>query len=225
MPHDHVIRLKNLHKFYELGARRLHVLKGIDLDIGRGEYIAIMGPSGSGKSTLLNVLGLLDVADSGSYELAGEDVSQLHEQKLAWHRARRIGFVFQSFNLFPHLNVMQNIEVPMIYADRNTRDRRKRARALAERVGLGDRVDHKPRQLSGGEMQRVAVARALANEPPLLLADEPTGNLDEKTGDEILALFDELIAAGQTMILVTHNPTYKDRVGRVLSMKDGELVK
>jgi putative ABC transport system ATP-binding protein len=183
-----------------------------------------MGPSGSGKSTLLNLLGLLDVLDAGNYCLAGEDVSKLAEDKLARHRNARIGFIFQSFNLFPQLNVVQNIEVPMIYANKPARFRRQRATELAKRVGLSDRLDHKPRQLSGGEMQRVAVARALANEPPLLLADEPTGNLDEKTGHEILNLFDELIAGGQTMILVTHNPAYKGRVQRTLNMKDGELV-
>src|SRR4051812_7817931 len=221
---DPVITLHNVHKFYQVGRRKLHVLKGVSLQIARGSYVAIMGPSGSGKSTLLNLIGLLDVMDAGSYCLAGEDVSKLGEQALARHRNARIGFIFQSFNLFPQLNVVQNIEVPMIYANKPAKTRRARATELAKRVGLGERLDHKPRQLSGGEMQRVAVARALANEPPLLLADEPTGNLDEKTGTEILNLFDELIAGGQTMILVTHNPAYKGRVQRTLNMKDGELV-
>ena len=224
MSSDPVISLDNVHKFYQVGQRKLHVLKSVCLRIKRGSYVAIMGPSGSGKSTLLNLIGLLDVMDAGTYHLAGEDVSKLPEDKLARHRNARIGFIFQSFNLFPQLNVVQNIEVPMIYANKPARHRRTRATELARRVGLGERLDHKPRQLSGGEMQRTAIARALANDPPLLLADEPTGNLDEKTGQEILTLFDELIAAGQTMILVTHNPAYKERVQATLHMRDGELV-
>lgn len=221
---DAVVDISNAHKFYALGERKLHVLKGVTLRIERGEYVAIMGPSGSGKSTLLNVLGLLDTLDTGRYRLAEEDVSDLPDHLLARARARRIGFIFQSFNLFPHLDVVRNIEVPMAYAGVPPRQRRKRARMLAERVGLGHRLDHKPRQLSGGEMQRTAVARALSNEPPLLLADEPTGNLDERTGEEIMGLFDELIAGGQTLVLVTHNPIYKGRVQRVLSMQDGNLL-
>jgi putative ABC transport system ATP-binding protein len=219
-----VVQLDNAHKFYSLGERRLHVLKGITLTINKGEYIAIMGPSGSGKSTLLNIMGLLDTLDAGEYRLADEDVSRLPDKRLARARAQRIGFIFQSFNLFQHLDVVQNIEVPMIYAGVPARQRRRRAKALAESVGLGHRLDHKPRQLSGGEMQRTAVARALANDPPLLLADEPTGNLDEKTGDEILNLFDELIAAGQTLVLVTHNSAYKSRVRRLVKMHDGNLI-
>lgn len=218
-----VVRIDNAHKWYQMGERRLHVLKGVSLAIGAGEYVAIMGPSGSGKSTLLNVLGLLDTLDAGSYGLAGEEVSGLGDRLLARARARRIGFVFQSFNLFPHLDVLQNIEVPMIYAGVGSGVRRKRARELAERVGLGHRLDHKPRQLSGGEMQRTAIARALSNAPPLLLADEPTGNLDEKTGEEIMALFDELVGGGQTLVLVTHNPMYRERCGRLLRMRDGLL--
>jgi putative ABC transport system ATP-binding protein len=218
-----VVEIVNAHKFYSLGERRLHVLRGVSLRIERGEYVAVMGPSGSGKSTLLNVLGLLDTLDAGSYRLAETEVSGLGDAALARARSGRIGFIFQSFNLFPHLDVLQNIEVPMIYAGVSAGRRRKRARELAERVGLGHRLDHRPRQLSGGEMQRVAVARALANEPPLLLADEPTGNLDEKMGEEVMRLFDELIAGGQTMVLVTHNPAYEQRVGRTLRMSNGEL--
>src|SRR5687767_3177712 len=192
--------------------------------VGRGEYVAIMGPSGSGKSTLLNLLGLLDVVDSGDYRLAGDEVGRLGDHELAKRRNSRIGFVFQSFNLFPQLDVLGNIEVPMVYGRRPLRERRLRAKELAEAVGLGHRLGHRPRQLSGGEMQRTAIARALANDPPLLLADEPTGNLDESTGNEILALFDQLVAKGQTMVLVTHNPAYKERVHRVLRMGNGELV-
>jgi putative ABC transport system ATP-binding protein len=219
-----VVELNNIHKFYMLGSRRLHVLKGINLRINKGEYVAIMGPSGSGKSTLLNLIGLLDTIDAGDYYLAGENVAKLSDDRLSRYRNHQIGFVFQSFNLFPQFDVLGNIAVPMAYAGRPMRQRRDRAQMLAEMVGLGHRVGHCPRQLSGGEMQRTAIARALANEPPLLLADEPTGNLDEKTGNEILLLFDELVAKGQTLVLVTHNPTYRTRVHRVLDMKDGLLV-
>jgi putative ABC transport system ATP-binding protein len=215
--------MANVHKFYVLGGRRLHVLKGIALSIRRGQYVAVMGPSGSGKSTLLNVIGLLDVPDSGDYWLAGQNVARLSDDQLSVHRNQRIGFIYQSFNLFSQFDVLGNIEVPLTYAGLGRRQRRARARQLAERVGLGHRLNHRPQQLSGGEMQRTAIARALANDPPLLLADEPTGNLDERTGEEILALFDRLVEAGQTLILVTHNPAYRGRVHRVLSMRDGEL--
>jgi len=221
---EEVVQLSAVHKHYRLGARRLEVLKGVSLGVGRGEYLAVMGPSGSGKSTLLNLLGLLDTIDSGDYHLAGQNVAQLSDDQLAEHRNALIGFIFQSFNLFPQLSVQGNIEVPMAYAGRSRRERHRRARQLAELVGLGERLNHRPRELSGGEMQRTAIARALANDPPLLLADEPTGNLDEKTGDEILDVFDRLVASGRTMILVTHNPAYISRVQRVLRMHDGELL-
>ena len=218
-----IVELNNVHKFYTLGGKRLHVLKGVNMSVGRGEYVAIMGPSGSGKSTLLNLLGLLDVIDSGEYRLAGDDVGQLGDHGLARRRNANIGFIFQSFNLFPQLDVLGNIEVPMIYGRRPMAQRRKRAKELAGLVGLSHRLGHRPRHLSGGEMQRTAIARALANEPSLLLADEPTGNLDEATGNEIMDLFDRLVAAGQTLILVTHNPTYKARVQRVMKMRDGQV--
>ena len=218
-----IIELRNVHKYYTLGAKRLHVLKGISLQIPRGQYVAIMGSSGSGKSTLLNLLGLLDTVDAGDYILAGENVARLKDDHLAKHRNACIGFIFQSFNLFPQLDVLGNIEVPMVYQNIPLQKRRARAKELAEAVGLGHRLGHRPRQLSGGEMQRTAIARALANDPPLLLADEPTGNLDETTGNEILSLFDKLVANGQTMVLVTHNPAYKDRVHRTLRMANGEL--
>ena len=219
-----IIELKNVHKFYTLGAKRLHVLKGISLEIPKGQYVAIMGSSGSGKSTLLNLLGLLDVVDAGDYMLAGANVARMKDDLLAKHRNAQIGFIFQSFNLLPQLDVVGNIEVPMVYQNIPLAKRRARAKELAEAVGLGHRLGHRPRQLSGGEMQRTAIARALANDPPLLLADEPTGNLDESTGNEILTLFDQLVAKGQTMVLVTHNPAYKERVHRVLRMGNGELV-
>ena len=218
-----VVAIHNVHKFYALGEEKLHVLKGINLTVRKGDYAAIMGPSGSGKSTLLNLIGLLDVMDAGQYVLDGADVSSLSDARLARCRNARIGFIFQSFNLFRQLDVQGNIEVPMAYAGMPLRQRRARARELADSVGLGHRLHHRPWQLSGGEMQRTAIARALANDPPLLLADEPTGNLDEATGSEILALFDRLIESGRTMLLVTHNPSYQSRVHRVLRMRDGEL--
>jgi putative ABC transport system ATP-binding protein len=221
---ENIIELKNVHKYYQMGAKKLHVLKGVSLEIPKGQYVAIMGSSGSGKSTLLNLLGLLDVIDAGDYFLAGANVARMKDDLLAKHRNARIGFIFQSFNLFPQLDVVGNIEVPMVYQNVPLLKRRARAKELAEAVGLGHRLGHRPRELSGGEMQRTAIARALANDPPLLLADEPTGNLDESTGHEILALFDELVAKGQTMVLVTHNPAYKDRVHRTLRMGNGELV-
>ena len=221
---DPIVHLKDIRKSYHLGSRELAVLKGVSLSIDPGEYVAIMGPSGSGKSTMLNIIGLLDVPDSGEFRLAGDNVRTMRDSRLARHRNAKIGFIFQSFNLFPQLDVLGNIEVPMIYAGLARRHRRRRREELAELVGLGKRATHRPRELSGGEMQRTAIARALANKPPLLLADEPTGNLDEKTGEEILTIFDRLIAGGQTMILVTHNPAYVQRVGRVLRMHDGELV-
>ena len=221
--HQPIIEFRNVHKHYTLGAARLHVLKGINLTISRGDYVAIMGASGSGKSTMLNLLGLLDTLDTGDYFLAGDNVARLSDDQLSRRRNRNIGFVFQSFNLFPHLDVLGNIELPMIYAGWSVDKRRQRARELAKLVGLGHRLHHRPKQLSGGEMQRTAIARSLANDPPLLLADEPTGNLDEPTGREILAIFDTLVARGQTIVLVTHNPAYRQRVKRVLEMRAGEL--
>ena len=219
-----VLEMHDIHKHYMLGARRLEVLKGITLSVHAGEYVAVMGPSGSGKSTLLNIIGLLDTAEAGSYSLCGQDVSRLDDDRLSRQRNAQIGFVFQTFNLFPQLDVVGNIAAPMAYGGVPRAERRDRAAYLAERVGLGDRTHHRPRELSGGEMQRTAIARALACDPPLLLADEPTGNLDEKTGDEILAVFDDLIAAGRTLMLVTHNSAYRERVQRVVDMHDGRLV-
>ncbi len=219
-----IVQLQQLTKSYPLGEETLPVLKGVSLRIERGDYVAVMGPSGSGKSTLLNLLGLLDVPDSGDYLLAGENVSHLDDDALAYHRNVQIGFIFQSFNLFQQFDVLGNISVPMMYAGVRRGEARDRAAHLAGLVGLGHRLHHRPRQLSGGEMQRTAIARALGNSPPLLLADEPTGNLDEKTGNEIMSLFDQLVAAGQTMILVTHNPAYQGRVNRTLHMRDGNLL-
>ena len=219
-----IVRFSNVCKSYQMGDKKLDVLKDIDLCVGAGEYVAVMGPSGSGKSTLLNIAGLLDVSDSGEYVLNGQSVCELKDHELARYRNAQIGFIFQSFNLFPQLDIAGNIEVPMMYAGVRRRVRRHRAAELAERVGLSDRITHRPSELSGGQMQRTAIARALANRPPLILADEPTGNLDETTGDEILKLFDELVADGQTVVLVTHNPEYRSRVKRVLEMRDGRFV-
>jgi putative ABC transport system ATP-binding protein len=219
-----LLRFANIEKSYPMGSRRLRVLKQINLSVTAGEYLAIMGPSGSGKSTLLNLLGLLDAPDSGQYELNGSLVNRMADRHLARFRNAQIGFVFQSFNLFPQLDITGNIEVPMVYAGIGRRERRRRAVELAERLGLGHRTSHRPRELSGGQMQRTAIARALANRPPLILADEPTGNLDEETGDEILGLFQELVDDGQTVIMVTHNPAYRQRVQRVLDMRNGEFV-
>jgi putative ABC transport system ATP-binding protein len=219
-----IVELRELHKRYPLGGRDIPVLKGITLAIERGEFVAIMGPSGSGKSTLLNLLGLLDVPDEGDYILAGENVSRLHDDDQSFHRNRRIGFIFQSFNLFPQLDVVGNIAVPMMYAGVPRGEAHRRAEYLADLVGLGHRLDHRPRELSGGEMQRTAIARALSNGPPLLLADEPTGNLDEKTGEEIMGLFDRLVRDGQTLVLVTHNAAYRARTHRVLNLRDGVLM-
>jgi putative ABC transport system ATP-binding protein len=219
-----VVLLKEVQKSYKLGSKRLDVLKSVSMAVYPGEYVAVMGPSGSGKSTLLNILGLLDSPDQGSYFLVGEDVSQLHEDHLARQRNALIGFIFQSFNLFPQFNVLENVEVPMAYAGYPKRKRHKRAMEMIELVGLADRAHHRPQELSGGQMQRTAIARALVNNPPLLLADEPTGNLDEKTGLEVLKIFDELITAGRTLIMVTHNDTYRARVHRVLEMRDGAFI-
>jgi putative ABC transport system ATP-binding protein len=218
-----VAQLHHARKSYWLGDRRVDVLKDVNLSILRGEYVAIIGPSGSGKSTLLNVLGLMDVLDEGCYVLAGEDTRCLDDDQLACLRNTRIGFIFQSFNLLSQLNVLGNIEVPTHYLGVPKRQRRHRACQLAESVGLGDRLHHRPCELSGGERQRVAIARALANEPTVLLADEPTGNLDEETGLAILAVFDELVSSGKTIIMVTHNPEYQSRVHRVVRLHDGSV--
>jgi putative ABC transport system ATP-binding protein len=223
-PMTPIVRLHNLRKAFPMGDRELVVLKGISMAINPGEYVAIMGPSGSGKSTLLNLLGLLDVPTSGDYFLAGENVSNLPDDDLSFHRNAHIGFIFQSFNLFPQLDVAGNIAVPMMYAGVRAREAAERAEYLANLVGLGHRLHQRCQKLSGGEMQRTAIARALSNEPPLLLADEPTGNLDERTGNEIMALFDRLVADGQTLLLVTHNPAYRTRVHRTMDMRDGMLV-
>jgi putative ABC transport system ATP-binding protein len=220
-----IIRLEKLEKTYYLESIEVPVLKGIDLSILEGEFIGIMGVSGSGKSTMLNILGLLDVPTGGKYFLDGSEVKNFSDNHLAVLRNDKIGFIFQSFNLSPHLTVEQNIEMPMVYAEMPRRIRRKRARELAERVGLGHRLTHRPRELSGGECQRIAIARALGNSPAYLLADEPTGNLDEKTSDEIMALFRELHEEhNTTIVMVTHNPELEPIFDRVIHLRDGRVV-
>ena len=217
--------LVDLAKSYQMGADLVvEALCGVSLRIEEGEYLAIMGASGSGKSTLLNLLGCLDRPTSGRYLLGGEDVSQLSDGELSEVRGRRIGFVFQSFNLIPQLSALDNIEVPLFYQGMHRRDRRRRATALAEQVGLGQRARHKPMELSGGEQQRVAIARALANDPLIILADEPTGNLDSKTGLDILTIFDDLAARGRTLIVVTHDENIARRTHRTVRLADGRIV-
>lgn len=217
------LSMEHLVKTYSPDGRSVPVLKGIDLQVGRGEFLGVMGASGSGKSTLLNILGLLDKPTSGTYILDGRRVESMNDMELTILRNIKIGFIFQAFNLFPHLTVRENIEVPMVYSGVGRRKRHAIALEAAERVNLHHRLDHRPSQLSGGEMQRVAIARSLVNNPAFLLADEPTGNLDEKTGDEIMTLFHELHAQGTTIIMVTHNPQYENLFDRVIILRDGQI--
>ena len=219
-----MIDIKDLRKVYVMGEEEVAALAGVTLSIARGENVAVIGPSGSGKSSLMNILGGLDRPTSGSYLFDGEDVGSFGDDELASFRRRRIGFVFQSFQLLPRLTALQNVELPMIYAGLEPRERRERAAAMLDRVGLGPRKGHRPTQLSGGQQQRVAIARALANSPDLLLADEPTGALDTQTGLEVLALFKELNAGGLTLILVTHDLDVAAAARRRVSFRDGLIV-
>jgi putative ABC transport system ATP-binding protein len=216
-----MIRLDGVHKVYDAGELAVHALRGIDLDVKPGEYIALMGPSGSGKSTLMHILGCLDVPTQGEYFLDGTPVSGMSSRALARIRNRKVGFVFQSFNLLPRATILRNTELPMLYAGEGRRERRERALAALERVGLAERAKALPTQLSGGQKQRVAIARALVNDPPIVLADEPTGNLDSKTGQEILAIFDGLQREGHTVLLVTHDSTIAAHAHRIIRMVDG----
>ena len=220
-PAQEALYLSGIRKTYYTGTVDVPVLKGVNFEVRRGEFIGIMGSSGSGKSTLLNILGLLDKPTGGVYRLDGQPVETLSDRELTTIRNIKIGFVFQSFNLFPHLTVQENIEVPMMYAGVDTRTRHRVAAEMAEKVKLAHRLDHRPTQLSGGECQRVAVARSLVNNPTFILADEPTGNLDEKTGNEIMGLFHELHRAGTTIVMVTHNPQYEPEYDRVIYLRNG----
>ena len=218
-----IVRLENVWKIYDMGEVKIEALRGISLEIREGEYVIIVGPSGSGKSTLLHILGLLDKPTKGLVLMEGQDTSKMKDKKLAQLRNRKIGFVFQSYNLLPRLSALENVELPMIYAGVPPRKRRKRALELLELVGLGDRIHHRPNQLSGGQQQRVAVARALSNDPVFILADEPTGNLDTKSGEELLKLFRKLHEMGKTLVVVTHNLEIVSEGTRVIRIKDGMI--
>jgi putative ABC transport system ATP-binding protein len=221
---DAVISIQDVHRIYQLGENRVHALRGINLEIGRGEFVAIMGASGSGKSTLMNILGCLDRPTSGNYVLDGVNVAQLPKKELAAIRNRRLGFVFQGFNLLARTTALENVELPTLYARLDVEERQKRARRALEMVGLGERLDHFPSQLSGGQQQRVAIARALVNQPSILLADEPTGNLDGATGKQVIDLLFRLHRdSGSTFLLITHDPELARRCDRIVTLIDGAI--
>jgi putative ABC transport system ATP-binding protein len=222
-PDSAVILTRNLRKDYELGAETVHALRGVDMQIDRNDFVAIMGPSGSGKSTLLNLIGCLDTPTAGQYWLGGQEVSKLDDNELAAIRNRRIGFVFQTFNLLPRTTALHNVELPLIYAGVPARERRQRAREALEAVGLADRIAHHPSELSGGERQRVAIARALVNQPSLILADEPTGNLDSVTSQEIMDIIVRLHERGETIVLVTHEHDIAEHAHRLITLRDGQI--
>jgi putative ABC transport system ATP-binding protein len=218
---DAVLSLQDVTRVYHMGSEQVHALAGVSLNIDRNEYVAIMGPSGSGKSTLMNIIGCLDVPTSGRYLLEGESISERSESELADLRNRQIGFVFQTFNLIPRANILHNVELPLIYGGLSKAQRQLRAEEALERVGLGNRMTHRPNELSGGQCQRVAIARALVCNPSIILADEPTGNLDSKTGADIMRILDDLHASGQTVILVTHEDDIAEHANRTIRLRDG----
>ncbi len=219
-----MIKMQGIRKLYNTGKVAVEALKGLNLELGAGEFVSVVGPSGSGKSTLMNIVGCLDTPSEGEFYLDGERVDQLSPNQLAEIRNRKVGFVFQNFNLLPYATAFENVELPMIFAGMPTKQRRERATKLLELVGLGHRLDHKPTELSGGEMQRVAIARSLANNPKLILADEPTGNLDSTSGGEIMKLFEELWQSGTTILMITHDPNVAKRTKRTIMLKDGLIV-
>jgi len=219
-----MIEMRAIRKVYDTGRVAVEALKGVDLDIEKNDYVAIVGPSGSGKSTLMNLLGCLDTPTSGLYRLSGETVGGLDRNRLAEIRNRHVGFVFQNFNLLPYASALENVELPLLFGGVGAKERRARAVAMLEKVGLAERMDHKPTELSGGQMQRVAIARALVNRPSLVLADEPTGNLDTSSGQGIVGLFRELHAAGQTIVMITHDMALARLASRVVQIRDGEIV-
>ena len=219
-----MIRMRDIRKVYNTGRVEVAALRSINLQIEQNEYVAVVGPSGSGKSTLMNIMGCLDSPSSGEYELSGEAVAGLDRNRLAEIRNRHIGFVFQNFNLLPYASALENVELPLLFAGVPTRQRRERSAAMLAKVGLADRMEHKPTELSGGQMQRVAIARALVNRPAIVLADEPTGNLDTTSGKGIVSLFSELHDAGQTIVIITHDHAVADLASRVVHIRDGEIV-
>ena len=218
-----LIDINNLTKVYDIGTQQVAALRGMDLEIEKNEYVSIMGPSGSGKSTLMNIIGCLDTPTSGEYSFAGAQISELDDDRLAEIRNREIGFVFQTFNLLPRANALHNVELPLIYNGTPASKRKKMAKEALAKVGLADRMSHRPNELSGGQRQRVAIARALVNNPSLILADEPTGNLDTRTGDEIMEIFEDIHDAGNTIILVTHEEYIAEHTNRIIRLRDGKI--
>lgn len=220
-----IITMSNIRKIYDTGKVKVEALKGLDLEVEAGEFVAIVGPSGSGKSTLMNLLGCLDTPTEGVYQIGGDNVAGVTRDQLAEIRNRRVGFVFQNFNLLPHITAQENVELPMLFGGISPKERRVRAADLLTRVGLGERLDHKPTELSGGQMQRVAIARSLAMNPDIILADEPTGNLDTTSGTDIMSIFNELWKSGSTLIVITHDPALAKRASRIVEIRDGKITR
>jgi putative ABC transport system ATP-binding protein len=218
-----IIRMSGIRKVYDTGKVKVEALMGVDLDVHAGEFVAIVGPSGSGKSTLMNLIGCLDTPTDGEYEIGGDNVAGVTRDQLAEIRNRRVGFVFQNFNLLPHISAQENVELPMLFGGIKPKERAQRATELLTRVGLGDRIDHKPTELSGGQRQRVAIARAIVSDPAIILADEPTGNLDTSSGTDVMGLFQELWKSGRTLVIITHDPALAKRASRIVEIRDGRI--